>query len=64
MSYFDQLIRISEESGLAVKVVYDPERDNFDKWYATCTNREGTYYAYHATLEKACHKLLTEMEII
>lgn len=64
MSYFDQLQRVSEEHSRSVKLIYDPDREQYDKWYVTSANANGLYYAYHESLEKACHKLLSEMDLL
>ena len=64
MSFFDQLIRFSEETQQPIKVMYDPHRDHFEKWYITCSNCNGLYFAYHENIEKCSHKILEEMDAL
>lgn len=64
MSFFDQLIRFSEATGKHVKVMYDPLREISEKWYITCSNADGMYFAYHENLEKCSHKILEEMDVL
>lgn len=64
--YLQKVLELVEKEEMQLKIDYRPDHHHDETWQVRIypKNADGYFFGYYDTLERACKKILQEMELL